>query len=216
MAFLAFEGLDGSGKSTLIKGLAQILNNASHKVVCTREPGGTALGDEIRQILLRTHKEAPSPRTELLLYEAGRSQHVDKVLRPAQRRGDWILCDRYYASTLAFQCGGRGLDALAVEQLNQYAIDGCEPDLWVLLDLSVEQSLKRRQGREQDKGLEPDRFERENQAFHQRVRDYYLKLAQARPERWLVLDAMQSPDRLLQKLVEELKQGQWLDASIKL
>ncbi len=177
MAFLVFEGLDGSGKSTLISGLERELVSRQINSVVTREPGGTELGEEIRQLLLRTDAQAPVPRAELFLYQAGRAQHVDLVIRPALARGDWVLCDRFYASTSAFQCGGRGLDRAQVDPLNRLAVGGCEPQLTVLLDLSVEESARRRAHREQSSGVQADRFEREKLAFHQRVRDFYLQLA---------------------------------------
>ena len=143
MAFIAFEGLDGTGKSTLIRGLAGQLQSRRLSVVLTREPGGTELGEEIRSLLLRTQGETPSERCEWLLYEALRAQHVDMKIRPALHRGDWVLCDRYSASTLAFQSGGRGLGEEAVRWLSQQVTGDCLPDLWVLLDLSAQEASQR-------------------------------------------------------------------------
>lgn len=204
MAFIVFEGLDGTGKSTLIKGLQKELS--AHKIdhIVSREPGGTALGEEIRQILLRNQGEIPRPRTELLLYEAGRAQHVDYVIAPALQKKQWVLCDRYDASSIAFQCGGRGLNFDEVEWLNRFATGGLKPDLYVLLDLTVEESVKRREHRE------ADRFEQEANEFHQRVRDSYLQIAKKDGGRWLILNASQSPAELVQSLIEELKKRQWL------
>lgn len=194
MKFIAFEGVDGSGKSTLLSNFAKSLDGLVPYRV-TREPGGTPLAEEIRRLLLQTDGEAPVPRAELLLYQAGRAQHVEKVIRPALKQGQWVLCDRFYASTLAFQCGGRSLDQEPVQWLNNFAVDGCHPDLWVLVDLEVQESIKRRSGRAHE-----DRFEQEQQEFHQRVRDHYLQLSQRQPDKWLVLDGRNSPEDLLKHL----------------
>ncbi len=200
MALIVFEGLDGAGKSTLIELLKQHLKKTSTPLVLTREPGGTTLGDEIRQLLLRKDGEAPVSRAELFLYQAGRAQHVEKVIKPALEKNTWVLCDRYYASTVAFQCGGRELNRKMVDQLNEIAIDGVEPDLWVLLDLTTEEAAKRMQGRELD------RFESENRDFHERVRKSYLILANASPQKWLVLDASFSPEKLFKTLISRLEE----------
>ncbi len=197
MAFIVFEGIDGSGKTTLIQKVGDWLKSKGQAATLTREPGGTKLGQEIRELLLRTKGEAPVPRAELLLYEADRAQHVETVIRPALQRGEWVLCDRFTASTVAFQCGGRGLDLSDIETLNSYAVAGCQPDLFVLLDLDVDKSFQRRQGRTQRSGVEQDRFEKEEQNFHQRVRESYLKQAKQNPNSWLVLDATLRPDEIL-------------------
>ncbi|MCM2280729.1 MAG: dTMP kinase, partial [Bdellovibrionaceae bacterium] len=161
MAFLVFEGLDGSGKSTLIERLADELKRRGQDLVLTREPGGTPLAEDIRRLLLRTDGEVPCARTEILLYEASRAQHVARIIRPALERGQWVLCDRFDASTVSFQSFARQLDRQEVDWLNAYAIAGTNVDLYVLLDLSVEESFKRRHGRNQGQGTEDDRFERE-------------------------------------------------------
>jgi len=199
MAFIVFEGLDGAGKSTLIRSLSQHLEKLKQTFVLTREPGGTALGDEIRQLLLRTKGEAPVPRAELLLYQAGRAQHVDCVIAPALKKGQWVLCDRYSASSIAFQCGGRNINQAEVEWLNNYSTGSLVPDLWVLLDLDADTAKARMQGRELD------RFEKEHRDFHQRVRDSYLSLAKADPKKWLVLSAHDTPKQLEEKLINEMK-----------
>ena len=199
MAFLVFEGLDGAGKSTLIQALARHLKSLNQTFVLTREPGGTILGDEIRQMLLRTESEAPVPRAELLLYQAGRAQHVEKVILPALQRKEWVLCDRFSASSVAFQAGGRGLNRDEIEQLNRYSTGGLEPQLWVLLDLDAETAMQRMQGRELD------RFEREQKDFHVRVREMYLKLARENSKNWLVLSAKDSPEELIKKLLSEIE-----------
>lgn len=206
MHFLAFEGLDGSGKSTLIRRLGEVLDKSGVPYRVTREPGGTGLADEIRHLLLRHSTEAPVPRTELLLYEASRSQHVENVIRPALAKGEWVLCDRFYASTYAYQCGGRNLKETDVDWLNNYAVDSCHPDLWILLDLEVEESVKRVEKRR----ASADRFELEKVEFHERVRQAYLKLSRRDPEKWLVLDAKTSPEQLAKKFFDELRRRGWL------
>jgi dTMP kinase len=188
----------------LIKGLQKELTVQGIDFLVTREPGGTKLGEEMRQLVLSCHGEIPAPRTELLLYEAGRAQHVDFVIEPALQKKQWVLCDRYDASSVAFQCGGRGLPIEDVEWLNQFATRGLKPDLYVLLDLTVEESIKRRQHRE------ADRFEKEAEDFHQRVREAYLAIAKREPSRWLILDAAVSPEKLVEQLLQELRAKKWL------
>ncbi len=203
MKFIAFEGLDGSGKSTLIQGTASELKTKGQAVVTTREPGGTPLGDEIRNLLLRTTGDAPVPRAELLLYGAARAQHVDRVIRPALQEKKWVLCDRYSASSVAFQAGGRTLQRESIDWLNDFATDRLRPDLWVLLDLSAEDAFRRMQGRTLD------RFEREARDFHERVRAGYRALANEEPRNWLVLDARQSAAQLQTELIDELQTRGW-------
>jgi dTMP kinase len=204
MKFIVFEGLDGAGKSTLIEALKLEVQTKGQTALLTREPGGSALGDEIRELLLRTRGEAPVPRAELLLYQAARAQHVDTKIRPALKRGEWVLCDRYTASSVAFQAGGRQLPRTDIDWLNNYATDGCVPDLWVLLDLSTEEASRRMKGRELD------RFEKEAQDFHERVRQAYLGLAKEQKSNWLVLDASEDRETLRQKLLQALRERGWL------
>lgn len=204
--FLAFEGLDGSGKSTLIKGLESEFKSRGMKYVITREPGGTELGTEIRQMLLRVKGDAPVPRSEALLYQADRAQHVEKIIRPTLAQGSWVFSDRFAASSVAFQAGGRSIRPEEIEWLNRFSTDGLEPDLYVLLDLSVEESARRMGVR----GQEADRFEREARDFHQKVREAYLNLAQRDPQRWLILSAEQTPLQLLNLLLARLEENKWL------
>lgn len=206
MAFIVFEGLDGAGKSTLIKGLADAIRAKGKAVTITREPGGTPLGEEIRRWLLEDGPRAPVSRAELLLYEADRAQHVDQVIKPALARGDWVLCDRYTSSTLAFQCGGRGLDEKTVTALNEIATAGLNPDLFVFLKVSVEVSEQRRANRQN-----PDRFEQEKSEFHRRVYDHYMSQVERAPSHWLVLNGeADRPREISQKLVEHLEAKKWL------
>ncbi|MCB9026688.1 MAG: dTMP kinase [Bdellovibrionaceae bacterium] len=203
MAFLVFEGIDGAGKSTLISSLQQRLLEQKQEVVITREPGGTPLGEALRQLLLKTDGDIPVPRAELLLYEAIRAQHVERVIKPALQKKQWILCDRYTSSTLAFQAGGRELDSQPIQWLNFFATDGVEPNLFILLDLPPTEGQNRMQAREKD------RFEIEELSFHERVRNYYLKLASEKPNQWLVLNALQSPQSLFEQLLHHLEKQSW-------
>ena len=204
MSFLAFEGLDGSGKSSLMIALEKELQKRGISFYRTREPGGTVLGDEIRNMILRKEGPAPTARTELLLYEASRSQHVDQVIRPKLQAGEWILCDRFAASSIAFQSGGRDISENEVVMLNNFATGGLMPDLTILLDLSVEESRKRRQGRGAQTGESEDRIESEADSFHEKVRQSFLKQAKAQPQAWLVLDAKETPETLFTQLLAAL------------
>ncbi len=195
MAFWAFEGIDGAGKSTLMGLVKTELTRRNQKVIHTREPGGTPLGEELRTLLLRSDGDPPTPRAELLLYEAIRAQHVEKIILPAIQRGDWILCDRFTASTLAFQAGGREMARGPIDWLNDFATRGLEPDLAILLDLDIKKGQERMEGRQKD------RFELEKDDFHDRVRNGYLNLAKESPEKWVILDASQSPEVLFESLL---------------
>lgn len=212
MFFLAFEGLDGSGKSSLMSQLQSHLSANNTSFLKTREPGGTQLGDQLRNLILSKTGEIPSPRTELLLYEASRSQHVDLVIKPAIERKMWVLCDRFTASSLAFQAGGRQISEAQVVWLNDFATDSLKPDLNILLDLSVEESLVRRQKRVREGLAETeDRMESEAEAFHRRVRAGFLSQAEKQPNEWLVLDASQTQGQLFDILLTELKRRKWLE-----
>jgi dTMP kinase len=204
MKFIVFEGLDGAGKSTLIEGLKKDILARGEKVTLTREPGGTPLGDDIRELLLRVNGDAPVPRAELLLYEACRAQHVEKLIKPALAKGDWVVCDRFTASSVAFQAGGRGLDADDIHWLNQYAVGGCKPDLNILLDLTTDEAKKRMANRDLD------RFEREEKDFHERVRQAYLQIAESDKKHWLILDASAAKEELKDRLRAELEKRKWL------
>lgn len=210
MKFIAFEGLDGSGKSSLIQGLADILKSQSIPFITTREPGGTPLAEELRELIIRTTHEAPVPRCELLLYQAGRAQHVDKLIRPALKEGKWVITDRFAASSVAFQAGGRNIPQKDVDWLNHYATAGLEPDLYVLLDLPVEESEKRRNSRTQATGQPLDRFEQEAADFHERVRKKYLEIANAHSKNWLILSSTKPVEHLKTEFFQHLKDLKWL------
>ncbi|MFN7825128.1 MAG: dTMP kinase [Pseudobdellovibrionaceae bacterium] len=209
MPFVVFEGLDGSGKSSLMAALESHLRGKNLNVLKTREPGGTELGDEIRNLILRREGDNPTPRTELLLYEASRAQHVDRVILPQLKKNVWVLCDRFSASSIAFQAGGRSIDTEWVERLNEVATNGLAPDLTVLLDLSVEESRRRRNQRQNHTGSQEDRIESEADTFHERVRQSFLSQAREDARRWLVLDASQPPEVLLKNLLDHLISLKW-------
>jgi dTMP kinase len=206
--FLVFEGLDGSGKSTLMKRVAAELTQKGVGFVMTREPGGTELAEEIRHLLLKPEGDAPVATTELLLYAASRAQHVARVIRPALARGEWVICDRFTASTVAFQCFARGLSRANVDWLNDFATAGLGPDLTILLDLSVEESRRRRRNQERQP---EDRMERESSEFHEKVRQGYLAQSRDCPASWLVLDAGASPEELAAKTHQAFTERRWLD-----
>lgn len=185
--FIALEGPEGSGKSTQARLLGERLSDAGYSVVVTREPGSTAIGEQLRSIILDAASYAMLPATEALLYSAARAQHVGEVLRPALAAGRIVVCDRYIESTLAYQGGGRGLpldDLLTVQRL---ATDGLVPDLYVLFDLPVAVGLARRFAA----GEDVNRLDTADIEFHERVRRAYLQAVRRDPQRWVVIDAAQ-------------------------
>jgi len=200
MAFLAFEGLDGSGKSTLIKNLQLHLKQAGIPFIQTREPGGTDLGEELRHIILKDQNPPPCAKAELLLYEAIRAQHVEVKIKPSLKKGNWVISDRFTASSIAFQAGGRRIAQADIEWLNNFATSGLVPDLTVLLDISYEDSQKRMLNNNRD---EKDRIEKENESFHKGVRKSYLEQAE-QSSNWLVLDACKTEKELTSELITHL------------
>jgi dTMP kinase len=187
--FITFEGPEGSGKSTQIRRLAAALEAQNLPVVMTREPGGTTIGNAIRAVLLDPARTEMSARAETLLFNAARAQIVDQVIRPALDAGQIVLCDRYADSTLAYQGFGHGQPLEALRRLGEYATAGLTPDLTIYLDIDVLEGLRRKQ----EGGAEEwNRMEEKALAFHQAVRAGYLQLAAAEPQRWLVVDAVQS------------------------
>jgi len=199
--FITFEGPDGSGKSTQVRLLSERLKAQCITVHCTREPGGTATGEAIRNILQHDAvDEALGARTELLLFTASRAQLVNGKILPALERGDWIICDRFIDSTMAYQGYGRGLPLDTLNTINHFAIDGRKPDITLLLDLDVGRAFQRMAPLFNSGKESPDRFEREDREFHEKVRAGYLKLAEAEPERFHVVDA----DRLENVVADEI------------
>lgn len=196
--FITFEGVEGSGKSTQIKKLAEFLKKRGHDVVLTREPGGTAIGDQIRKVLLDAQNAAMVPLCELFLYYAARSQHLEELILPATRQKKIVLCDRFVDATLAYQGFARGLDMKVLAQLNDIVVGAHKPDLTFLFDLPVDVGLSRAQGRAEklEVDLREERFENEKMEFHEKVRQGYLSLAAHDPSRFYVLDATQGVDDL--------------------
>jgi dTMP kinase len=187
--FITFEGVEGCGKTTQLRLLKERLEAAGEKVTSTREPGGCPIADKIRAILLDAENSAITPLSELLLYAAARAQHVQEVIVPALERGEIVLCDRFTDATIAYQGHGRGLDLATIAQLNSLATGGVEPKLTLLIDCPVQVGLSRALARiEATSGAREERFELESVRFHERVRDGYLKLAAASPERFVVID----------------------------
>lgn len=197
--FISFEGIDGVGKSTQADRLGEWLTSKGKEVLRTLEPGGTDLGQEIRNILLH-RKGDVAPRAEALLYAADRAHHVATKIRPALNAGKTVITDRYLDSSVAYQGAGRALDANQVRDLSLFAVENLLPNLTVLLDLDAAAALERRS----KTGTEPDRLEREKLEFFEAVRDQYLKLAAAEPNRWLVVDARLDVDEIAQIIRERV------------
>lgn len=200
--FITVEGGEGAGKSTNIACIAAYLESHGVELVVTREPGGTRLGEEMRDVLLRVRDEPVAPMAELLLLFAARAQHLQQVILPALAAGQWVICDRFTDASYAYQCGGRGMPASAVRTLEMLVQGELRPDYTLLLDAPVETGLERVRGRG---GL--DRFEREQLAFFQRVRDTYLQLARESSGRYHLVDASQPLPQVqerLQEICEEL------------
>jgi len=198
--FITFEGGEGSGKSVQAKALYKRLSQLAIPVVLTHEPGVTALGKKVAQWLKWGQDMDISPLAELLLFNVSRAQLVSEVIKPDLESGKVVICDRYADSTTAYQSYGRRLDLALVRAVNHAAIQGLNPDLTILLDMSVEAGLARKKGKKQD------RFEQEDIAFHRRVREGYLKLAAKEPERWLVVDATQSKEKIAKIIWQKVNQ----------
>ncbi|MGE5652644.1 MAG: dTMP kinase [Bacillota bacterium] len=190
MAFITFEGPDGAGKTTQIRLLESYLRKHGVDLVSTRQPRGTDVGKQIAHVILEMHHLRIDAKTELFLYAADRSQHVEEVIKPALSRGAWVLCDRYTDSSLALQ-GAGGVSLELIRQVNQLATGGLEPDLTILLDLPPDETLSRIEHR----GDRPDRIESKGYEFHKRVREIYLRLAQLH-SRFVVIDAQQSIEEI--------------------
>lgn len=199
--FITMEGGEGAGKSTMMGRVADWLENAGHRVVRTREPGGTDLAEKLREILLDRNNISLSGRAELLLLFAARAQHLEELIRPALVRGDWVLCDRFTDTTWAYQGGGRGLPRDEIGSLETLVHGDLQPDLTLLLDLPVELGMKRAARRSQ-----ADRFEQESTLFFERVRNAYLERAEAAPERFAVIDAASNMEEVWSQIESVLHQ----------
>jgi len=188
--FITFEGGEGCGKSVQSRALYRRLSRLAIPALLTHEPGGTPFGKKIGRWLKWAHNEDISPMTELLLFNASRNQLVTRVIKPALDEEKIVICDRYADSTTVYQSYGRGLDLELVTEVNNAATQGLKPDLTFLLDIPSEEGFARKRDEEQD------RFEREDTAFHRRIRKGYLELAAREPERWLIIDATQSRKKI--------------------
>ncbi|MFC2075254.1 dTMP kinase [Bdellovibrionota bacterium] len=198
--FITFEGVEGSGKSTQIRILTQFLEGQGFEVVLTREPGGTPISDKIRDLLLDVENKEMKPTTELLLYAASRSQHVEEKILPALKQGKVVICDRFADSTVAYQGFARGIDRKLIDQCILLATGGVKPDLTFVLDMPVEI------GRERASRRGVDRMEQEEVEFHEKVRGAFLEIAKEEPERVIVVDADCSIDELSEKLQKIMKE----------
>lgn len=185
--FIAFEGGDGAGKSTQVRLLASALESSGRDVVVTRQPGGTPLGSQIRDLVL--HGDHVSARAEALLFAADKAHHVDQLIRPSMDRGAVVITDRYTDSSVAYQGAGRELGAVEVHDLQMWAVDSLVPDLTVIVDVSAEEGRRRR-------GEVHDRLEAEVDTFHDAIRHHFIAMAQGSPERYLVVDGTSSPEAI--------------------
>jgi len=205
--FITLEGPEGSGKTSHIPPLVEYLRGKGYVVFPTREPGGTSIGEQIREVIHDLKNVEMHPRTETLLYQAARAQIVEQVIQPRLAAGEIVLSDRYYDSTIAYQGYGHQQDLEQVRQLVKYATGGLVPDLTILLDVDVEIGLKRRKQNE----LEWNRMDAHEVAFYQRVRNGYHEMVKAEPNRWVVVDAGQkweSVQEELRRVIEKRIKGE--------
>ena len=196
--FITFEGGEGSGKSLQALALHRKLNRLNVPVILVNEPGSTPLGERLTRLLKWAQSTDIFPLTELMLFNASRAQLLHEVVRPALKVGKVVICDRYADSTIAYQGYGRKIDIDAIKNTNEIATRGLKPDLTILLDIPVSEGFARKTGQE------PDRFEKETRAFHQRVRKGYLQLAAEEPQRWLVIDASLPKEKIKQIIWEKV------------
>jgi len=193
--FITLEGPEGSGKSSQLPFLHDFLIDSGYSVFSTREPGGTLIGDQIRDVLLDNKNVDMHPRTEILLFQASRAQLVEQVILPRIRKGEIVLCDRYADSTIAYQGYGHQVDLEKLKVIVDFATGGLKPDLTILLDLEVEIGLRRRK-----KGGDVNRLDQFVIEFHQRVRQGYHQLAESAPDRWVVIEANQSFENVREEI----------------
>jgi dTMP kinase len=194
--FITLEGPEGSGKSMQIRELADFIREQGFEVLTTREPGGTFIGDQIREVIMRMDNTMMHPNTEILLFCAARAQIVTEVIRPNLEKGVVVISDRYGDSTLAYQGYGHGLDLKTLKDILQFATGGLQPDLTLLLDVDVDEGLNRKiKG-----GSEWNRLDAQKVEFHKRVRAGYLKMAQSEPERWKLINASNDPQKVQQDI----------------
>ncbi len=217
--FITFEGLDGVGKSTQMENLARWLRERGVDVISTREPGGTELGQKLRTVLLSSRTSGLSPLTELALMFADRAQHIDEQIMPALQRGQWVICDRFTDSSEAYQGGGRELGSDVVLQLHRTLCRDLKPDLTILMLTDLEHSINRarRRNREQSREREHDenRFEKESRAFHKRVLDAYLAIAEREPVRVVKIEAQERIADVHKKILDVVQQRLGLASDAK-
>lgn len=198
--FISFEGIDGCGKTTQLRLLKTYLESAGKTVIATREPGGTTLAEGLRETLLHAKSEIEiAPAAELLLFGAARAQHVAQIIRPALARGEWVLCDRFGDSSVAYQGGGLGLNFDFIRQMNEFATQNLAPNRTFFLDLAPEIAFERR------KSQSEDRIEARGLEFQKKVRDGYFQIAALEPERFVMLDATKSAAEIHARIVENLR-----------
>jgi len=205
--FITFEGIEGCGKTSQAHLLSQYLEKQGHKIVMTREPGGTPISEAVREVLLSTDFMKMHPHTELLLYLASRAQHVTDVITPALQDGKIIICDRFEDSTFVYQCYVRGIDLKTVEAMNHFATGGISPHITFVLDVDPVEGLARAKSRNQRHARQEDRLEREAIEFHQRVREGYLKRALEYPKRIYVIKSDRDKEAVqgeIRKIVEDI------------
>lgn len=206
MMFISLEGPEGSGKTSHIPQLVKFLQKLGYRVTSTREPGGTSIGDQIREVILSNKNTEMHPRTEILLFQASRSQLVEQIIIPHLTRGEVVICDRYADSTIAYQGYGHQVDLEKLYAIVEFATGGLKPDLSILLDLPVETGLKRRQ-----KDGDINRLDAFVLEFHQRVRAGYHEITRQEPQRWAVIDANRPFNHVqqdLRKVIHEKLTGE--------
>ncbi|MCX4191296.1 dTMP kinase [Methylophaga sp. OBS1] len=194
--FISVEGIEGAGKSTQISFIRDFLEANGKTVIVSREPGGTDLGEQIRELLLAPRESGMSEDTELLLMFAARAEHLHQKIKPALERGDWVLCDRFVDATFAYQGGGRGIDRKRIQTISDWTLQGLQTDLTLLFDLPVSVGQSRVIQRQQQK----DRFEQEKSAFFEKIRDCYLQRAETEPDRIKRIDASQDIEAIQAQL----------------
>jgi dTMP kinase len=204
--FITLEGIEGSGKTTQIRHIAEYIKDKGHDCVITREPGGTDIGKKIRTILLDSNSKGLDPSAELLLYIADRIQHVNEIIFPALSLGKTVICDRYFDATIAYQGFARGIDMDLIRMLHKRVVGNLLPDITILLDLPAETGLKRawEQIHHGGRTSAETRFEEEKITFHESVRTGYLELARMEPERFRIIDAAQDEKTVKKDVLEAL------------
>ena len=202
--FITFEGPEGSGKTTQCQRLERHLAGQGHDVLCTREPGGTAIGQQVRAVLLDQNNGAMTPEAEFLLFSASRAQLVREVIRPHLEKGGVVACDRFFDSSLAYQGYGHRLEQGVLREITRLATEGLQPDLTLLLDVPPEEGLRRRK----QQSDQWNRLDAYRLSFHTRVRQGFLALAEAEPERWEVIDATEPSDAIFERVRARVQRAQ--------